>query len=135
MGEIPALYKNREMLFDPDMLEKIKFLNYKAGKQGLELKERFSSIVNDALREFLAEIFKKLGIEHYIDLEAIESKKRYEKMMEEQASERENRRLLQLAKLRIMEREIEKIKKEEKESGKKIESPVDIKRRLFNYKI
>lgn len=135
MGEIPALYKNREMSFDPDMLEKIKFLNYKAGKQGLELKERFSSIVNDALREFLAEIFKKLGIEHYIDLEAIESKKRYEKMMEEQASERENRRLLQLAKLRIMEREIEKIKKEEKESGKKIESPVDIKRRLFNYKI
>ena len=135
MGEIPALYKNREMSFDPDTLEKLRFINYKAGKQGLELKERFSSIVNDALREFFDVKFPELQIEHYEDLEAIESEKRQQKMIEEQARERENRRLLQLAKLRIMEREISMIKKEEEESGKKIELPADIKRRLFNYKI
>jgi len=117
------------------MLEKMKYLNFKAGKQGRNLKERFSEIVNEALKKFFEVKFKELQIEHYIDVEAETSKKRRQEMLEEQARERENRRLLQLAKLRIMEREIKKIQADEEKSGKKIEPPKDIKRRLFNFKI
>lgn len=133
--DIPTLNRNREMAFDQTMLEKMKYLNFKAGKQGRNLKERFSEIVNEALKEFFEVKFKELQIEHYIDVEAETSKKRRQEMLEEQARERENRRLLQLAKLRIMEREIKKIQADEEKSGKKIEPPKDIKRRLFNFKI
>ena len=131
MNPIPILYGNREMSFDPDTLEKLKYINFKRkGKPG-----RYSDIVSEALKEFFDVKFKELKIEHYVDVKAEADKKRWEKMQEEQARERENRRLLQLAKLRIMENEIERIKKEEEKTGKKIELPADIGRRLGNYRI
>ena len=135
MNPIPILYGNREMSFDPDTLEKLKYLNYKAGKQGKNLKERFSPIINEALAEFFDVKLVELNIEPYIDVEAENSKRRYQKMIEGQAREREDRRILQLAKLKIIEDAKKAIMKEEKKSGKKIELPNDIKRQLFNYKI
>jgi len=135
MNTVPILYINRELSFDPDTLEKLKYLNYKAGKQGKNLKERFSPIINEALTEFFDVKLVELNIEPYIDVEAENSKRRYQKMLEEQAREKENRRLLQLAKLRIIENEIQKIQEEEKKSGKKTEPPYDIRRILSNYKI
>ena len=135
MEGIPILYRNREMSFEPETLDKLRYLNYKAGKQSFNLKERFSDIVNDALREYFDVKFLELKIEHYIDVAAEDSKRRNEEFLKEQARLKENVRLLQLAKLRIMEREIEKIKEEEKKSGKKIELPVDFGRKLGNYRI
>ena len=135
MDSIPILYKNREMNFEPETLDKLRYLNHKAGKQGFNLKERFSPIINDALREYFDRVFPDLKIARYVDVEEEASKKRFEEMQEEQIREKENRRLLQLAKLRIMEREIEKIKEEEKKSGKKIELPADIGRKLGGYRI
>jgi len=134
MNPIPILYRDRELLFDPDILEKMIFLNMRAGKIENNLK-RFSDIINQALSEFFDTKFPELKIERYIDVEAEASQKRFEKMQEEQSQEKENRRLLQLAKKRIIEREIEKIKKEEEKSGKKTELPDDIGRILGNYKI
>jgi len=135
MNTVPILYINRELSFDPDTLEKLKYLNYKAGKQGKNLKERFSPIINEALAEFFDVKLVELNIEPYIDVEAENSKRRYQKMIEGQAREREDRRILQLAKLKIIEDAKKAIMKEEKKSGKKIELPNDIKRQLFNYKI
>lgn len=127
--DIPILYQNRELSFEPSTLEKVKFLNLKRnGKPN-----RYSDIINASLEDFFTKEFPKLKIEYYIDVEAEESKKRYEKMMEEQAEEAENRRVLDLAKLLMVEDYINKVKRIEKETGKKMETPSDIRRRLFNY--
>jgi predicted TIM-barrel fold metal-dependent hydrolase len=131
MNKIPILYRNRNLFFDPDTLEQLKFLNWKRGyKPG-----HYSNIVNDALTDFFKVKFEELGIEHYVDVEAEHAKKREEEELRAQEQDRENRRLLSLAKLRIIEREIEKIKKEEAKEGKKTELPKDIKRTLHNYKM
>ena len=135
MEGIPILYRTREMSFESETLDKLRYLNHKAGKQGFNLKERFSPIINDALREYFDRVFPDLKIERYVDVEEEDNRRRWEEMQEEQARQKENVRLLQLAKLRIMEREIEKIKEEEKKSGKKIELPADIGRKLGGYRI
>lgn len=120
-----------ELSFDPATLEKLKYLNLKRnGKPN-----RYSDIVNDALEDFFKKELPKLKIEYYIDKEAEAQEIKHQEWLEKQARETDDRRLLWLAKLRLIEREIEMIKEEEKKAGKQIETPVDIRRRLANYQI
>lgn len=135
MNEIPALYRNRDMNFDSDVLEKMKFLSFKARVQALQVKNYYSKIVNDALKEFFEVKFKELKLEHYINVAYEADIKQAEERRKKDIIARDDQRLLQLAKLRIIKREIEKIQEEEKKSGKKIETPEDVGRRLSNYKI
>jgi len=131
MSELPILYRNQEILFDEKTQGKLKYLNWKRkGKPS-----RYSDIVNEALENFFEREFPKLDIELYRDLESEYKQKREEERLKEQAEESEFRRVLQLAKKRIIEREIAKIREEEKKSGNKIQLPKDIKRILHNYKI
>ena len=134
MGEIPILYRNRELSFDSKTLEQMIYLNVKAGKTGNNLK-RFSEIVNQALKEFFEVKFTELKIEHYVDVEEEAHKIRWQKIMEEQAREKDRRRIIKLAKKMMMEEYIEKVIKKEKKSGKKIELPSDIGRILADYGI
>ena len=130
---VPPLQRNREISFDDNTLEKLRYLNYKAGKQGYDLKERFSLIVNEALREFFEVKFKELKIEHYVN-EAYEgNKRRAKERMKEEARASEDLRLLKLAKMKIIEDAIEAIKKEEKKTGIKKQPPADLKRRYFKF--
>ena len=135
MNSIPTLYRNREISFDPNMIEKMKYLSFKAGIEGMQVKHYYSQIVNAALKEFFEVKFKELKLEHYINQEYEDNIRKAEEQRKKDMIARDDQRLLQLAKLRIINREIEKIQEEEKKSGKKIEPPEDIKRRLFNYKI
>jgi len=134
MEEIPILYRNRELSFDSKTLEQMIYLNVKAGKTGNNLK-RFSEIVNQALKEFFEVKFTELKIEHYVDVEEEAHKIRWQKIMEEQAREKDRRRIIKLAKKMMMEEYIEKVIKKEKKSGKKIELPSDIGRILADYGI
>jgi len=129
MESIPILYSNRELSFDSTTLEKLKYLNLQRnGKPN-----RYSDIVNDALEDFFKQEFPKLKIEYYIDVVAEAKEINHQKWLEEQAAEAENRRLLWLALIRLVEHEKEKIQEEEKKTGKKVETPADIRRRLANY--
>jgi len=136
MEEIPSIYRTRELSFEPETLSKLRYLNWKAGKQNYDLRERFSSIVNESLRDFFDIQFPKLKIERFVDHKAEADKIRSQRKKESQAKEAEDKRLLRGAKLRIVKNEIEKIKEEEKKAGKKIELPDSIGRILGNnYKI
>ena len=126
---VPILYRNREIHFDEETLEKLKYLNFKLGRK----KDRYSEIVNEALKEFFKVKFKKLKIEHYVNESFEADKKRAQKKMEEDAKERDNYRLLMLAKQKIIEDAIKSIKEEEAKTGIKKEPPVDIKRRYINF--
>jgi len=110
------------------------YLNVKAGKTGNNLK-RFSEIVNQALKEFFEVKFTELKIEHYVDVEEEAHKIRWQKIMEEQAREKDRRRIIKLAKKMMVEEYIEKVIKKEKKSGKKIELPSNIGRILADYGI
>lgn len=128
--DMPILYTNRDIVFEPETLKKLKYLNYK--KKGKP--DRYSDIVNEALATFFEREFPSLEIELYVDTKAIEQAKKHKEMLKEQAKDKDNARVLKLAKVRIIEREIEAIRQEEKESGKKIIPPKDIKRQLHEYK-
>ena len=130
---VPVLQRNREISFDDNTLEKLRYLNYKAGKQGYDLKERFSLIVNEALREFFEVKFKELKIEHYVNEVYEGNKRRNKERMKEEARASEDLRLLKLAKMKIIEDAIEAIKKEEKKTGIKKQPPADLKRRYFKF--
>ena len=132
MEEIPSIYRTRELSFEPETLSKLRYLNWKAGKQNYDLRERFSSIVNESLRDFFDKVFPQLGIERWFDVKAEADKIRSQRKKESQAKEAEDKRLLRAAKLRIVENEIEKIKEEEKKSGKNVETPGNIGRLLKN---
>ena len=134
MEKIPILYRNRELSFDSKTLEQMIYLNVKAGKTGNNLK-RFSEIVNQALKEFFEVKFTELKIEHYVDVEEEAHKIRWQKIMEEQAREKDRRRIIKLAKKMMVEEYIEKVIKKEKKSGKKIELPSNIGRILADYGI
>lgn len=135
MNEIPALYRDREMSFDDNEIELMKYLSFKAGIQGIQIKNYYSKIVNFALKEFFEVKFKELKLEHYINIDYEAAVRKAEEKRQEDIIARDNLRLLQLAKLRIINREIEKIQEEEKKLGKQIETPEDIGRKLFNFKI
>jgi len=121
MNDIPILYRNREMNFDNDMLEKMKYLSFKAGIQALQVKNYYSKIVNDALREFFEVKFKELKLEHYINQAYEADIRKAEEKRKEDMIARDDRRLLELAKARIIFKEIANIREEEKRTGKKVE--------------
>ncbi|MDD5689502.1 MAG: hypothetical protein PHQ76_04390 [Caldisericia bacterium] len=134
MEGIPILYANRDLQFEPETVEKLRYLNHKRGKTGIPMKQHFSEIVNEALEEFFKERFEKLNIELFVDMEAIQKAEKLEREKRENERAREERRLYQLATLRMMKRAYEKeigaIKKEEKENGKKYEIPADYLRQI-----
>jgi hypothetical protein len=134
MEGIPILYANRDLLFSEETVEKLRYLNHKRGKTGIPMKQHFSEIVNEALEEFFKERFEKLNIELFVDMEAIQKAEKLEREKRENERAREERRLYQLATLRMMKRAYEKeigaIKKEEKENGKKYEIPADYLRQI-----
>ncbi len=111
---MPMLHRNRDLFLDEKTVEKITYLtNFKnAGN--------LNDIVNKALKEYLAVKFKELNLLHYIDLEFEQRVKNNLKRQELEAKKRDNIRLVEIAKRRILEREVEKLKAEEKRMGKKI---------------
>ena len=104
---IPIMQTNRMMDFDKDTIEKLKYLK-EIKKEG-----NVSDICNKALIEFLKVKFEKLHLEHYRDeayeKRVIEGKRR----MEEDAKKRDDNRLLEIAKARILAQEVNKIRIEE----------------------
>lgn len=129
-AEMPVLYTSRQMSFEAETLKKLKYLNYK--RKGRP--DRYSDIVNEALAWFFEREFPKMQIELYVDKEAIQQAQHQREVLKQQAKDKDNARLVRLAKIRILEREIETIRQEEKQSGKKIEEPKDIRRQLHEYK-
>lgn len=111
---MPMLHRNRDLFLDEKTVEKITYLtNFKnAGN--------LNDIVNKALKEYLAVKFKELNLLHYIDLEFEQRVKNNLKRQELEAKKRDNIRLVEIAKRRILEREVEKLKAKEKRTGKKI---------------
>ena len=106
-GEIPVMQKQREMSFDDETLEKITYLT-KVKKEG-----NINDICNKAIKEFLEVKFKEMKLEHYIDPSYEAGKVLLKERLEREAKERDDSRLLEIAKARILQKEIEKIKEEE----------------------
>jgi len=129
MSGIPALYRNREINFDKETLEKLQYLNFKSGK----LKDRYSWIINDALKKFFEKKFQELKIQHYVNEGYEADLRRAEERIKAEAKERDDLRLLKLAKVKIIEDAIEAIKKEEKKTGIKKEPPADFARRYIRF--
>ena len=98
---------NRMMNFDKDTIEKLKYLK-EIKKEG-----NVSDICNKALIEFLKVKFEKLHLEHYRDEAYEERVIAGKRKMEEDAKARDDFRLLEIAKARILQNEMAKIRIEE----------------------
>jgi len=124
---IPIINPNRTLSFDKDTIEKLEYLK--------EIKKEgdISDICNKALEEFLKIKFKELHLNHFIDTNFEAGKIALQKRLEEDAKKRDDFRILQLAKTRIMENAIKDIRADETKTGIKTEFPRDI-RTNTNYK-
>lgn len=134
MEGMPIILANREIAISQETVEKLRFLNIKAGVEGNKV-NRYSDIINQALKEFFEVKFKELNIEYFIDTELLDHMEMARQRLEEARAERERIRLIRLAKKRMIEKEIQAIKAEEKRTGQKIEVPKDIVRTLKEYDI
>lgn len=120
MREIPKLYWDRDITFDEDTLEKILYLGKVtiASTMWCTVVKAISDICNKALKEFFEIEFKKLKIDHFFNPKHEADIIRREEREKERFQEEDDRRLLALAKSRIIFKEIEKIKEEEARTGK-----------------
>lgn len=111
---LPMSMAQKEIAFDDDTKEKMDYLKAIKG-QG-----NYSNICNKAVKEFLAEKFIELKLEHYSDPEFEQRVNFNLKKQEIQIKKRDNARLVELAKRNILEREVERLRAEEKRTGKKL---------------
>ncbi len=122
MDGIPIMQAYREITFnDESLYEKIQYL-IKVKKEG-----NLGGIINRALKEYLEPIFIKEGIEHYSDPSFEASHRAIKARLAREAKEREDQRLLEIAKQRLIEKEVERLRAEEKRTGKRIEEATNIK--------
>lgn len=106
-SKIPIMESNREMSFDQDTIEKLKYLT-KVKNEG-----SITDICNKALTEFLKVKFEELNLEHFTNPVYEQKIIANKAWLEEDARKRDEARLLNLAKARIIEKEIKKIKAKE----------------------
>ena len=104
---ISIMQTNRMMNFDKDTIEKLKYLK-EIKKEG-----NVSDICNIALTEFLKVKFEEMNLDHFIDPVYEERKIQSKLKMEEDAKARDDFRLLETAKARILQNEMAKIRIEE----------------------
>lgn len=102
----------REVELSLEQVDKIKYLMLYKGFN------TFNEIGNQALKEYFETEFKKLGIEHYRDLAWEEAERKRKKRWEEENYKAHERKLIKIAKQRLLEAELKKLKAEEAKTGK-----------------
>ena len=105
-SDIPVMFSSRDMGFDKETLEAFKYLEFKG-------EHKPSDICEKALVIYLDKKFKEHKLEHFIDPIFEERKIQLKLKMEEDARKRDDLRLLEVAKARILQNEILKIRDEE----------------------
>lgn len=105
-NDIPVMFNSREMIFDKKTLEAFKYLELKG-------ENKPSDICEKSLVTYLDKKFKEHNLEHFIDPVYEERLIAIKLKSEEEAKKRDEFRLLEVAKARILQAEVQKIRDEE----------------------
>ncbi len=110
---IPRMNYIREIELSQEQIDKIKYLLLYKGYDSLNI------IANEALEAHLKEEFKRHNLEHFIDPDFEEQKRQHKIRYEEIQKEAQRKRLIEIAKEKLLNEQVQKLVAEEDRTGKR----------------